>query len=338
MKLLHRLTSFAFACAIVGCAETQTDVSNESLDQPNPTTVSQSSLTEVDIVTEPTVQDDQSSNPQSESLSETQSLKPVTNSEPATADQTSDEVEHAIQEQRTVVAGVSKKQANFNKLMTAAHRAVDQKDWEEASRLLKETLQLAPTSTAAQDLMDFVGRQQELLIQQGLSERFNAAIHAERWTEASELAKNMNTQDSDVLKQIQRSETLINAEQLADRLLSNPERLSRPSTQTEVSRLQNLTDNVDLGKRVGEKLLRLNELSRRWTTSVVINLNSDGNTTVILRPGRSLGRFRTQKIQLMPGEYELIGRRDGFREVRRSLRLDPESEPKTIEIKVSERF
>ncbi len=338
MKLLHRLTSFTFACAIVGCAETHSDVPIESLDQANPPTVSQRSLTDVANVAEPTIQDDRSSNPQSDRSSETESLKPITNSEPATADRTSDEVGHAIKEQRTVVARVSKKQATFNKLMTAAHQAIDQKDWEKASRLLKETLQLEPTSTATQDLMDFVVRQQDLLIQRDLSERFTAAIQAERWTEASELAKNMNTQDSDVLKQIQRSETLMSAEQLADRLLSNPERLSRPSTQTDVSRLQNLTDNVDLGKRVGEKLLSLNELSRRWTTSVVINLNSDGNTTVILRPGRSLGRFRTQKIQLMPGEYELIGRRDGFREVRRSLRLDPDSEPKTIEIKVSERF
>ena len=93
-----------------------------------------------------------------------------------------------------------------------------------------------------------------------------------------------------------------------------------------------------MGKRIGEKIKRLNEVSRLWTTPVVINLNSDGYTNVMLRPGRNLGRFRAQTFQLMPGEYELIGRRDGFREVRQALRLDPNDEPKTIEIKASERF
>ena len=222
--------------------------------------------------------------------------------------------------------------------MTAVHLAIQQKRWDEASHLLEEALQLEPNSTAAQELRDFVVMQQEILHQQELAQKFTDAIRIEQWSEAEEIAKNMKTQNSDIHEQIHRSKTLVNAEQLVDRLLSNPKRLSRPSGQSEVHRLTSLTENVNPGARVGEKLSRLRELSHDWTTPVVVNLNSDRHTTVILRPGRSLGRFRSQKVQLMPGEYVLIGRRDGFREVRRSLRLDPNDEPKTIEIKATERF
>ena len=222
--------------------------------------------------------------------------------------------------------------------MTSTHQAVDLKQWDEAQRLLDEVLQLNPDSVAAKDLQEFVTRQLELQHQQDLAKRFVAAVQNEHWNDAIEIAKNLKTRNSEVLEQTQRSETLITAEQLADRLLANPQRLSRPSTQNEVSRLRNLTDNIDTGKRIGKKLERLYEMSLLWTTPVVINLSSDGYTNVILRPGRNLGRFRSQQVQLMPGEYELIGRRDGFREVRRSLRLDPNAEPRNIEIKASERF
>ena len=222
--------------------------------------------------------------------------------------------------------------------MTSVHQAVDVEQWDEAMRLLEKALQINPDSVVAKDLQDFVTRQLELQRQQNLAEGFIAAVRSERWTDASEIAKNMKTQNSQILEQIKLSETLITAEQLVDRLLANPQRLSRPSTQNEVNRLRNLTDNIDSGERIGKKLRRLDEMSRLWTTPVVINLNSDGYTNVILRPGRNLGRFRSQKVQLMPGEYELIGRRDGFREVRQSLHLDPNAEPRDIEIKASERF
>lgn len=234
--------------------------------------------------------------------------------------------------------GSSSTQPTLNELMTSVHQAVDLEQWGEARLRLDEVLQLNPDSVAAKDLQEFVTRQLELQHQQDLGKRFVAAVRNEHWNDAIEIAKNLKTRNSEVLEQIQRSETLITAEQLADRLLANPQRLSRPSTQNEVSRLRNLTDNIDTGERIGKKLERLYEMSLLWTTPVLINLSSDGYTNVILRPGRNLGRFRSQKVQLMPGEYELIGRRDGFREVRRSLRLDPNAEPRNIEIKASERF
>lgn len=324
MTALRRLTLLFCAVAITGCTETQSNGDADSTEQLNQ-------------IKAPQVTVDQSS---AKPVGEYQTLKTSTSdtSGSFTSSQPSTSESEETNTQKSTTSDSSDQQSTFNQQMTAVHRAIEQKQWKEASQLLEETLQLEPSSTAAQDLRDFVASQQQLLDQQNLAERFTAALQVEDWAEATEIAKGINTQDSSILAQIHRSETLVTAEQLADRLLTSPERLSRPSVQSEVRRLTSLTENIDLGKRVEEKLSRLSELSHRWTTPVVVNLNSDGNTTVLLRPGRSLGQFRTQKIQLMPGEYVLIGRRDGFREVRRSLRLDPNSEPKKIEIKAMERF
>ena len=331
-----RLALLVCAVVLAGCADTRPTKATAPAD---PTDSSTASMDSVDARTEGATLADRSD----EAELPADSKEAVKRSQDDESDQdagksTPTSGAKTTARQGTSVGGVSSTQSTFDRLMTEAHRAIDQEQWDKASRVLEETLQLKPNSVAAQDLRDSVARQRELIRQQDLTQTFAVAMRDERWTDAKEIAQNMKTQNSDVLKQIRRSEILANAEQLADRLLANPQRLSRPSTQNEISRLRNLTANLDMGRRVGEKVERLNELNRRWTIPVVINLNSDGRTNVILRPGRSLGRFRSQKIELMPGDYELIGRREGFREERQSLRLSPNMEPKTIEIKASERF
>ena len=333
---IGRLALLVCAVLIAGCSDTRPNEATAPADQTDATAAS---IDSVDASTEDATLAERND----ETVSPADLKEAEKRSQGHESDQDADErvPERGVNttaRQGTAVGGVSNTQSTFDRLMTEAHHAIDHEQWDEASRLVEETLQLKPNSVAAQDLRDSVARQRELIRQQDLTQTFAVAVRNERWADAKEIAQNLKTQNSDVLEQIQWIETLANAEQLADRLLASPERLSRPSTQDEVSRLQNLTANVDLGKRIGEKMARLNELNRDWTMPVVIKLNSDGRTNVILRPGRNLGRFRSQKIQLMPGDYQLIGRRDGFREVRQSLRLSPNMEPKTIEIKASERF
>lgn len=340
MIVPHRLAVLACAVVISGCAESHSNTNPEPTNHLTPKSASQSTNDDSRIVTEFTGLNDGPSSPLSATAATSQPLTQLVDDEPVqtTVDQTAKRNADPTNKQGTSEPSVAKERPPFNRIMTGVHRAIDLEQWEEASSLLDEALQLEPSSAAAQDLRDFVATQLERVNQRDLSERFTTAVHAERWIEANELAAKLNTQDSAVIEQMQRSEALITIEKLTDRLLSSPERLSRPSTQNEVGHLRNLHEKVDPGKRVGDKLAALNELNRRWTTPVIVNIDSDGYTTVILRPGRSLGRFRSQKIQLMPGNYELIGRRDGYREVRTPLLLHPNSQIKTVEIEASERF
>lgn len=330
----YRLCLVLCVAAILGCAETETSTPVENDSQINKNRESLSPVEGSSRVSPP-------------KLSEAEAVD--TSTTPGAVDQAENpsvgdgplRTESAVVvsgESEIPKSGSPQTQSAFSRLMTRVHQAIDQERWEEAGHLLDETLQLDPKSVAAQDLRQLVTKQLDRLHQQDSLQKFGKTMHAEDWAEAHKIAARLKTQDPAVLEQIKRAETLIEAEQLLDRLVANPERLSRPSIQTQVSRLRNLIENVDLGSRVGEKFERLNELSQRWTSPVMVNLTSDGYTNVILRPGRNLGRFRTQTVQLMPGEYELIGRRDGFREIRRSLRLNPNGDPKTVEIKAIERF
>lgn len=338
--MLYRFYVLLCIVAIAGCAETQSNDRVESEDTLNPATESHNSVDDSTKLTALTVLEDEPTDVSITPETVDQSTdSPHVNQPPQTQpDRTTESGEMATGKRETSHSDTSHADSIFNRQMTRIHQAIDQEQWEEAGRMLEETLRVTPNSALALDLQDFVAKQKERLYQRTLAQDFAAAMHREEWIEASKVAVNINTQDSALLEQIQRSKTLIEAEQLADRLAAKPERLSRPSIQAEVSHLRNLIADVDPGERVGTKITRLNEVSQLWTTPVEVILNSDGYTTVILRPGRSVGRFRSQTVQLMPGEYELIGRRDGFREVRKSLLLHPNSEPKTVEVKAFERF
>lgn len=223
--------------------------------------------------------------------------------------------------------------------MTAAHVYVEAKQWEDARLLLAEALKIKPNSIAAQDLFMIVEqnlgrvhlRQQEAM--------FVDAMHAERWSDAVALAAGLDASSTFALKMdIQRSKSLAELEQAINGLLGAPSQLGRPSAQAEVNRITLLTESLDLGERLTTKYEQLIDAKRQWSAPVVVVLRSDNQTTVSLRPGRALGQFREKTVELMPGEYQLIGRRNGFREVRHALSLKPGQATQTYVIEASDRF
>ncbi len=231
-------------------------------------------------------------------------------------------------------ASEEKDKRRFNSLMTTAHDLIVKERFAEAQRTLDEALKLDPNSVAAQELRIFTTQR----LVQIRFDRFHTAMQEERWEDAASIAKALHNESASFKAAAQRSVALIEIEALADRLIDNPNSLSHPSIQVEVSKVQAAGKRLDVGERIAQKISRLNELSDLWTTPIVLQLNSDGRTDVILRPGKKLGKFFERKIELMPGEYRLIGRRNGFHEVNRELLLQPQDSALTVEIRATERF
>ncbi|MGB5612173.1 MAG: hypothetical protein WBM67_05910, partial [Sedimenticolaceae bacterium] len=59
------------------------------------------------------------------------------------------------------------------------------------------------------------------------------------------------------------------------------------------------------------------------STPVTVTLKSDGATDVVVyRVGR-LGRFDSYQLELLPGDYTIVGSRPGYRDVRKVISLRP---------------
>jgi len=79
----------------------------------------------------------------------------------------------------------------------------------------------------------------------------------------------------------------------------------------------------DPGPRLSADRDRLADLLAAVARPVTLSIRSDDQTEVsIYRVGR-LGRFLQREIELRPGNYTVVGYREGFRDVRRQVTLRP---------------
>ena len=72
------------------------------------------------------------------------------------------------------------------------------------------------------------------------------------------------------------------------------------------------------------------------STPVNIVINSDGLTNTILYRKGSLGRFDSITIKLRPGNYTIVGNRNGYRDVRINFDVLPEKENMQILVSCTE--
>ena len=75
--------------------------------------------------------------------------------------------------------------------------------------------------------------------------------------------------------------------------------------------------------RLAKKITALRDLVARAGTPVTVTLNSDGLTSVMVYRIRRLGEFNTKQLELLPGDYTIVGSRPGYRDVRKVIAVRP---------------
>ena len=71
---------------------------------------------------------------------------------------------------------------------------------------------------------------------------------------------------------------------------------------------------------------------------VRVEIASDNSTLVSVAPVGELGAFRVRELDLPPGQYVLIGRREGFRDVRQELSITPGQQRAAVSVQCTERI
>jgi serine/threonine protein kinase len=130
---------------------------------------------------------------------------------------------------------------------------------------------------------------------------------------------------------------------------------ARPQSMVEVgqslARMESLSDGVAAKPRVrarwwfaGAALLALSVL---WMLSpstpvvapeVVLQITSDNVTTVSIAKVGELGKFASYELPLAPGRYTVLGRRQGFRDVRHDLYIAPDQHGAMLTVQCTERI
>lgn len=102
--------------------------------------------------------------------------------------------------------------------------------------------------------------------------------------------------------------------------LDHPQRLTDANVQASANKtLQQARAMGDAGPRLSGQIQKLTSLLAAMQTPVRVQLQSDDKTQVLVYHVGKLGKFISKTLELTPGEYTVVGRCPGYRDVRRTI-------------------
>ena len=127
--------------------------------------------------------------------------------------------------------------------------------------------------------------------------------------------------------------------QQIDHYLDAPVRLYSPEPLANARKLLAGIGEVPAGEpRLAGKVKKLQQLVAGAERPQTVTLGSDGETEVVIYHVGRLGRFRRRSVDLLPGDYTVVGSRAGYRDVRREFSVRPGQPTPTIVIRCEERI
>lgn len=261
-------------------------------------------------------------------------------------DEPAREPEVRATERREPVRETEKKEPPRNPFVEAMSQglaALDRDDYAAARDAFLEARKLHPGSPESADGLSRAEAGLRRLEIAALQERAQAAEAAEDWHAAVQAYEAVLKIDPSVGFALEGADRARRRADLDDRLryhLANQGRLASAEVLDEAARLLRQASEASAagGARLQHQVEELGGLVESYSRPVRVELRSDNLTEVtVYRVGR-LGTFEERDLSLRPGTYTVVGSRDGYRDVRRQLVVEPGQEPEPLWVRCEEKI
>lgn len=228
----------------------------------------------------------------------------------------------------------------FETLLSKAFAALSDGSYEEAQKHFKAAIAMRPSSAEAKDGLVQAKQGLELDKIALAQARASAFERRELWDRAIEQYESALAEDQSLVfakEGLERARSRAALDAKLANLIENPTLLFRDDVLEGARGLLEQGQAVaEPGPRLNQQLTQLDKLITQATTPVTIELRSDAQTEVTLyRVGR-LGVFSSKQIELRPGQYTVVGSRDGYRDVRETFTVLPGTVPGPVNVVCSE--
>lgn len=233
-------------------------------------------------------------------------------------------------------------EAHYNRLVSDGLNAFYQNRLSEARRHIQAALQYHPGGHEAREALrqiDTSAREQQIarLRQQG-----QAAENGERWDSALKIygaALAIDPALQFAVAGTARSRERIRIDKRLRYYLDHPENLSSERYLQEARDLLFVAEALSpRGPQLAAQIQTLDTRIQAAQTRIPLTVLSDGETEVaVLRVAR-LGRIKNQTLELRPGIYTIIGMRDGYKDVRQTIRLEADQQALQVTIACQEKI
>jgi len=230
---------------------------------------------------------------------------------------------------------------DYSFAMSSGYKELQQNNYNQALVFFNQAKKITPTSVAAvQAIKQSINER----LQAKISIKFEQAqkhIKQENWSKALDKYNEILFLDTSLLQAqvgVLKSTARLTLSNQLNNYIDNPERLSNKNVYQQA--LFTKRDAMKI-EQPGEKLLQqitsINQLLIQVRIPLLVTIKSDNQTMVTLYRNGKLGRFLAKELSLTPGEYTLVGSRDGYRDVRQAFILHADESHPTIVIQCSER-
>jgi tetratricopeptide (TPR) repeat protein len=216
---------------------------------------------------------------------------------------------------------------DYNAAMTLALASLDAGQTGAAGKALDEAERLQPGDVAVRDARQRLQGMRVQATLNSLRRQASARVGSEDWSAAVALYRKALATDPAAgfaREGLRHAEERVALHAQFDHYLDSPARVYSAAPLANAEQLLAAAGEAPPGEpRLGKKITALRELVTRASTPVTVTLNSDGVTSVVIyRVGR-LGQFDTHQLELLPGDYTVVGSRPGYRDVRKVIAVRP---------------
>lgn len=230
--------------------------------------------------------------------------------------------------------------AQFTDAMSQGFKALEKADYPAARSAFKKALLYRP---GAKEPLAGLEEVEQRIAQTAIYQHRQQAenlITQERWADAlAEYEAVLKLDPSVIFAQQGRKQTADRAklDRLLQEQIDKAERLTEEAVYQEAGALLRVAGTVvPPGARLSAQIEQLQKLMQAVKAPVVVEVVSDNQTQITLFKTGLLGNFERQQLSLLPGRYVFVGRRDGFRDVRRELVVAANAQPISINIECTE--
>ena len=222
--------------------------------------------------------------------------------------------------------------------LSAGFKALERGNFEQAENAFQQALRIDPGNASAEGGLQQIADQSELVRIAEFRRKAEQHAASEQWAEAAQANRRILDLDANIQFArlgLEQAEAQSRALSTLKAIVEGAERLSSDALFADAKDiLANAKTLSPRGPILAAAIEEMDALLRRHGTPVPVLLRSDNATEVLLSNVGPLGRFAEKRLELRPGAYTLIGSRDGCRDVRTEISVQPSMAP--IEIRCME--
>lgn len=231
------------------------------------------------------------------------------------------------------------KETKFAAAKSAADAAVKAKDWNKAIAEYQAALKVYPQKTDVQAALKSARESAHKdAVQKALAKAFEYE-KAYQWREARDAYNETLELEPDMAEAREgytRAGTVIRALLQYERYIEAAEVLANKAEFQAAIRRFNEAMAVKPSYLVNsDRVQQLHVLLMAQNKAVDVTFRSDGNTWVSIQSFRAPEKFETLQIKMLPGDYAVIGRRKGYRDVTMMLQVRNGTTPPAVTVTCS---